>query len=264
MAYKKAEWPEVGDLIVATITKIAPYGAYATLDEYGGKEGLLHISELSTTWVKNIRNHVREGQKVVLKVLRVDPTKSHVDLSLRRVTGKEKKEKLLEWKKAKKAKVILKMTSEKRGVNLNEAYEIIEEKIISCFGSLYNGLEEASFRGKEVLIEAGIPEDWAKVLAEIAKDKIKVPRVKVRGILELTCTKSDGVEVIKRAFSKAKRIKKSKTSSINIYVVGTPRYRIEVSARDYKIAEEMLNDAVETALKSIEDEGGRGVFRREH
>lgn len=57
-----AQWPELGDLVVATAKRIESYGAYVTLDEYGNKEGLLHISEISTRWVRNVRNHVREGQ----------------------------------------------------------------------------------------------------------------------------------------------------------------------------------------------------------
>ena len=99
MALGKSEWPEVGDLIIGTITSIVPYGAYVSLDEYEEKEGLLHISEVSSRWVKNIRNFVREGQKNVLKVLRISPEKGHIDLSLRRVTMREKREKLLEWKR---------------------------------------------------------------------------------------------------------------------------------------------------------------------
>ncbi len=44
-------FPEVGDLVVATVTRVEDYGAYVKLDEYAGIEGLVHISEISTTWV---------------------------------------------------------------------------------------------------------------------------------------------------------------------------------------------------------------------
>ena len=93
-----SEWllPEIGEFVVVTIIRIMPYGAYAALDEYDDVEGLLHISEISSRWVKNIRDHVRERQKVVLKVLRVDSEKRHIDLSLRRVNEREKREKLLD------------------------------------------------------------------------------------------------------------------------------------------------------------------------
>ncbi|RJS86435.1 S1 RNA-binding domain-containing protein, partial [Candidatus Bathyarchaeota archaeon] len=49
----RPEWPEVGELVVATVRRIESYGAYVTLDEYDDKEGLLHISEISPSWVRN-------------------------------------------------------------------------------------------------------------------------------------------------------------------------------------------------------------------
>src|SRR5947199_9341604 len=89
------------------------YGTNFKLDEYGGIEGLVHISENSTTWVRNFRDHARACQKLVLKVLRVNPQRNQIDLSLRRVTGREKSEKMLEWKKERKAEAILKSAAEK-------------------------------------------------------------------------------------------------------------------------------------------------------
>lgn len=263
MVQKKPEWPEVGDLVVATVSKIQPYGAYVMLDEFDGKEGLLHISELSSSWVKNIRDHIRERQKVVLKVLRVDLEKGHVDLSLRRVTGREKKEKILEWKKNRRADLILKIVGEKAGLPLPEVYEKVGVKIEERFGNIYDGLEEIADKGEETLIKMGVPENYAKALNEAVLEKIKVPRVKVRGVLELTCPKRNGVEIIKDALAKAYAAKKTRDSNIDIYLVGSPRYRIEISARNYKTAEKILQNAVEVATKTIQSSGGEGNFKRE-
>ena len=85
MAERRVEWPERGDLVIATIDSITTYGAYVELEEYG-KKGLLHVSEISSSWIRNIRDFVREGQKIVLKVIRVKSEKGHIDVSLRRVT----------------------------------------------------------------------------------------------------------------------------------------------------------------------------------
>ena len=45
MAERKPEWPEAGDLVIATIETVTDYGAYAKLDEYDHR-GLLHVSEI--------------------------------------------------------------------------------------------------------------------------------------------------------------------------------------------------------------------------
>src|SRR5271157_4020209 len=117
-------YPEIGDLVVASVTHVVDYGAYVKLDEYDGVEGLIHISEIASTYVKNIRVHVRPGQKLALKVLRVSPQRFQVDLSLRRVTGREKSEKMLEWKKVKKADSIIKGAAERLQVGDEDVAKI--------------------------------------------------------------------------------------------------------------------------------------------
>jgi len=263
LSHEKAEWPEVGDLVMVTVKSIAPYGAYVTLDEYDDKEGLIHISEVSSSWVKNIRDHVREGQKTVLKVLRVDQEKKHVDLSLRRVSGAEKKEKLFQWKHDRKAESLLKITAERLNMPLEELKEKAELNIVEQYGSLYIGLEEASEKGAGALTEVGVPEKIADALAEIAHSKIKTPKVKIRGILELTCPASNGAEIIRDTLIAAENLKKARDAEVSIHVIGAPRYRVEVSAKEYKEAEKLLQRIFETSIQSLEKSGGQGSFKRE-
>ncbi len=261
MAVKKAEWPEPGDLVIASVQKITDYGAYVTLDEYG-KEGLLHVSEVSSGWVRNIRNFVREGQKTVLKVLRVDAEKGHVDLSLRRVSRNERREKILAWKMEKKAESLLRSASEKLNIPVEELLTKTGATIEESFGGIYEGLEKAAREGPEPLIEAGLPKDIATALAEVAKDKIRPPMVKIKGILELRCMKPNGVIHIREALLSAQEIEKAKDTKVRLYAVAAPKYAVEVLAEDYKEAEKILQKAAETAIKTITSAGGTGAFQR--
>jgi len=262
MALRKPEWPDVGDLVIVTVLRITDYGAYVKLDEYD-KEGLLHVSEISSSWVRNIRDFVREGQKVVLKVLRVDVEKRHVDLSLRRVTKREKREKILFWKKDRKAHSLLRNASEKLNIPLEEVYEKAGVLIEKEFGGIYEGLEKIAKEGANVLLKLGVPEDIAVTIEEIAKEKIRIPMVKIKGILELQCTKPNGASLIKEALLSAQKIQDLQGTKVRIYVVAPPKYRIEVSAEDYTKAESVLKKATETALKNIAKVEGQGAFRRE-
>jgi len=99
----KKNFPEEGELIVGTVIKVQGFGAFVSLDEYPHKEGFIHISEIATGWVKRIRNYVREKQKVVCKVLRVEASKNHIDLSLKRVNEHQRRDKIQEWKNNQKA-----------------------------------------------------------------------------------------------------------------------------------------------------------------
>ena len=261
MAFRKQEWPEVGDLVIATVENVMDYGAYVKLDEYD-KRGLLHISEISSSWIRNIRNFVREGQKVVLKVLRVDTEKGHVDLSLRRVTKREKIEKIMSWKQERKAEGLLRSVAEKTGLSSEEVYEKAGALMEREYG-LYEAFEKVVKEGVEVLTKMGVPDKLAMALAEVAEERIHIPMVKVKGIVELRCVKPNGVKILKEAFLNAKKAEKSKDAKLRFYVVAAPKYRIEVSAENYKHAEAILQGVAEKVVSNIVEAGGQGSFRRE-
>lgn len=261
MFLRKQEWPEVGDLVICTVETVTDYGAYVRLDEFD-KRGLLHISEVASSWIRNIRDYVREGQKVVLKVLRVDADKGHIDLSLRRVTKREKIEKMLSWKRERKAEGLLRSVAEKVGLSVEELYEKAGTLIDREYG-LYEGFEKAAMEGAEVLTKIGVPENLAEVFVEVARERIRVPMVKIRGIVELRCLKTDGVKVIKEAFLNAKKAEKTRGAKIRFYVVAAPKYCIEVSADNYKHAEAILQRVAENIVSNVVKAGGQGVFRRE-
>jgi len=251
------QYPEVGDLVVASVTRVVDYGAYVKLDEYDGVEGLIHISEIASTYVRNIRVHVREGQKLVLKVLRVSSQRAQVDLSLRRVTGREKSEKMLEWKKVKKADSIMKGAAEKLKVGEEEVSKV-RAVIYDKFDNPFDSFEEAADEGEEVFTKLGISEEWAKALTEVARSKIRLEKAKVTGTVELTCTKTEGVEAIRQALKGAKKVKKSRGTTIKVYTIGSPRYRFEVRSKEITDAQATLNLAVEEALNEIKGLGGQG------
>ncbi len=251
------QYPEVGDLVVASVTRVVDYGAYVKLDEYDGVEGLIHISEIASTYVKNIRVHVREGQKLVLKVLRVSPQRAQVDLSLRRVTGREKSDKMLEWKKVKKADSIVKGAAEKLKVG-DEEVSKVKAVIYEKFDNPFDAFEEATDEGEEIFTKLGVSEDWAKALTEVARSKIRLEKAKVTGTVELTCSKTEGLEAIRQALHGAKKVKKSRGTTIKIYTVGSPRYRMEVRSKEITDAQATLNLAIDEALKGIKSLGGEG------
>jgi len=258
----KPEWPEVGDLVITTVNRITDYGAYVTLDEYG-KEGLLHVSEVASSWVRNIRDFVREDQKTVLKVLRVDTEKGHVDLSLRRVTKRERIDKIMAFKRARKAETLMRSAGEKLGLSIDEVHAKAGVLIEKEFGDVYEGLERSAREGPKVLTKAGVPEDIAVGLEEIAREKIRLPLVKLKGVLELSCRKPDGVRLVREALLSAKKTEEAKEGLVRVYVVAPPKYAIEAAAEDYKKAEKVLQHASEEVLKTITKAGGEGVFKRE-
>ena len=98
------ELPEVGEIVVATITKLGDHGAYATLDEYNKIQGFLHVSEIAHGWVRNVSKYVKEGEKKVLLVKKISKGREEIDLSLKQVSREQQKRKLLDVKRFEKGK----------------------------------------------------------------------------------------------------------------------------------------------------------------
>jgi len=260
---QKPEWPERHELVLATVQKVTDYGAYVTLEEYGNKEGLLHRNEISTSWIRNIRNHVREGQKLVLKVLRVDPDKKHIDLSRKRVNKRERIDKIYTFKHERKAETFLQIVAEKLNTPLAEVTEKAAIPMEETYGDVYTALEEASRQGSEALTKIGVPSNIAQTLTELAREKIRPTLVEIKGILQLTSIKPDGVNLIKKALKAAQKTSTPDTAKIHIYTIAAPKYRLKVEAENYKQAETILQKASETAIKTITKASGEGSFKRE-
>ncbi len=261
MSEQRIEWPEIGDLVIATIKTVMDYGVYANLDEYN-KRGFLHISEISSARIRNIRDFVRENQKMVLKVLRVDVQKGHIDLSLRRVTKRERIEKIKSWKQDRKGDALLYAVGERAGMSKEEIYQnvgvVLEEKI-----GIYEAFEKALKDGAESLVKYGVPEDISKLIVQVADERIKIKTVKVRGVLEVRCMKPNGVRCIQEAFRSAKKSNTSKSAKIEFAVIAAPKYRVEVSAENWKTAEDVLQKVTESVVANITGAGGHGDFKPE-
>jgi len=242
------DYPEDGELVVCTVKDVKNYGAFVSLDEYDNKEGFIHVRDVATGWVKYIRDYVREGQKIVTKVLAIDTSKGHIDLSLKQVNEHQKREKIQLWKNEKKAEKLLEIVAEKLKRPPAELYEETAGELYEKYGGIYAAFEEAALNQKVFKKEHG-KKKWVEAFVEIAKENIQPPKVAIVAVMELTCPDSEGIIHIRDALMENST---SEKAEISIRYMGAPRYRIEVSTVDYKTAEEELKkifQGIESALK---------------
>jgi len=90
---------KAGSILEGTVVNITSFGAFVDID---GKTGLVHISEVSDTYVKNIRDHLKEKDKVKVKVISVDEN-GKISLSIKQAMPERKTVKPVEidWQKEK-------------------------------------------------------------------------------------------------------------------------------------------------------------------
>jgi small subunit ribosomal protein S1 len=97
-------WAEVlgalheGQLVTATVTKLAKFGAFARLEGHDEVEGLIHITELSEKRIEHPREVLQEGQTLTLRVVKLDPQARRIGLSLKRVQSADYSD--MDWEAA--------------------------------------------------------------------------------------------------------------------------------------------------------------------
>lgn len=262
MVKRRRKFPEYGELVIGTVKKIFDHGAFILLDEYD-LEAYCPLSEVSRSWFKGIREVLKEGQKLVFKVIRVNKRKGHIDVSLRRVFDAERRAKLSEWRRAQRAEKLLELAATKLNKDLDEAYEAAGWKLEDYYGEIYAGLEEAVRRGKEALLIAGLTNEWADILTKLAKSYIELPEAKVSGIFTITCFERDGILRIKHSLIEGLKVAKELGNvKIRIYTEGAPRYKIDLRAPDYKVAEKSLKEIVNRIVNVAKKNNCLITFKR--
>ncbi len=257
MSTEIQEMPEQGEIVLATVTKVMDHGAYVTLDEYDEIQGFLHISEIAPGWIRSINRFVKENEKKVLLVKKINLKRGDIDLSLKQVSKDQKKRKLKEVKKYEKGKTLLKNVQEKTNLS-DDQIEKLEDDIYSKFDSVYDAFIQIGRNGIDSVKDLKLSKKTASVIEEICS-KIKLPSVEIRGIMEITNSASNGIEIIKKILLDVLK----KDPSIDITYLGAPKYRLSITSDDFKSAEKKMKPILEEVQQSIEKKKGQFKFTRE-
>lgn len=79
---------QIGDIVVGKVTGIQNYGAFVIFND--DCQGLIHISEISSKFVRNILDFITIGSEIRVKVIDIDPKTKNARLSLKAVTERER------------------------------------------------------------------------------------------------------------------------------------------------------------------------------
>ena len=252
------ELPEIGEIVIATITKISDHGAYVTLDEYNKIQGFLHVSEIAPGWVRKVHRYVKEGEKKVLLVKKVGSERREIDLSLKQISKEQRKKKLLDVKRFEKEQGVLKNIQEKSELTTKQIEEL-EDKFLSKYDSVYDAMLNIAIKGNAEIDDLKLQKKVLVIIEDICS-KMKLPSVELRGILEISNNQSNGVELIQKTLSDAENVEDAK---IEITYLGAPRYRLSLVAQDFKTAEKSLKPILEKIEKNVKKQSGLYNFTRE-
>lgn len=234
------EYPEENELVLCTVETISNTSVFVKLDDYG-KTGILVTSEIAPGRIRNIRDYVVLNKRIVCKVLRVDKERGHIDLSLRRVSAKEKKEAMENYKKEKDALSIFERVVEKTKVSETVL------KIKNEFSLLSEFLSQA--KENPTLFEKFNLGKEAEKLSELIKERIRAKKAIVKASIKLKLPENSGISSIKKIFD----IKKP---GIKITYISAPNYLISVETDDYKKSNRILSEVIAEIASNAKKAGG--------
>jgi len=272
MVRSRTKFPKEGEFIVGKVNDIHDQYVYVDLIDYEGLDteefarGMIHVSEISSRWVKNIRQHVRIGQRVVLRVVRVDPTKGHIDLSLRRVNSAQREVRMKEWKYALKFENLLQFLTEDTDLTLDDAYKLIGFPILDQFNTYQEAIEELKESGKNILNDIkNVSEDVKDKFLQIVNENIKISTINIIGKIKLSYNAENGIDLVKESLIEAKKVIKNpkETRNLTISYIAAPFYRLEIISKDYLDAENILSEALEIIEAKVNKYNGTFDFIRD-
>jgi len=210
-----------GDAVLCTVTKIERTTVFLDVEDNG--PGTMVLSEVAAGRIRNLRAHVAPHKKIVCKILKVES--DHIELSLRRVTGKEREIVLERHKKERNLLSMFKAITPKKAESTLE--KIKDEYDILDF------VDDA--REDPKILEKFFTKEEAKKIHTIFAERMAKEKTVDKTII-LTSDSSTGVEDIKSIL---------KTDEAKISYLGSSKFSVAASAPDFRQANYLLEQIIE-------------------
>jgi len=172
-----------------------------------------------------MRQYVVPNKQIVCKILKIEG--DHIQLSLRRVNSKEKKEVMQSFKQSQAINVAFKQI-------LGDKEESIKEKILEDFKDLAEFIKAA--RNDESLIEKYIPEESQGAIKKVSEKKTKNEELKQN--IKIKCLENDGVNRIKKIFE-------IKNPNVSVNYISAGNFKLKLTVKDFKQGKKEMAELLE-------------------
>lgn len=268
-------YPEVEDVVMVQVKNIAEMGAYVSLLEYNGIEGMILLSELSRRRIRSISSLIKVGRQEPVMVVRVDKQKGYIDLSKRRVSEEEVAGCEERYNKSKMVHSIMRHVAETMDVDLEDLYVHVGWPLYKRYGhafeafkqivmdpdvildSLTREVKTTSPEGEEVVAtEPALSEDVKDALVKNIRRRMTPQPLKIRADVELKCFQYDGVLHIKEAMRKAEHAG-TEDCPVKIKLVAPPLYVLTTQTLDKEKGISVLEAAIKACTSAIDAHKGK-------
>ncbi len=214
---------EEGEIVLCTVEKIIGTTVFVKIE--GDGEGTIVTSEIAPGRIRNLRDYVVPQKKIVCKVLRM--SNNRIDLSLRRVTSKEKKDVMERYDMEKSSEVILK------SILKEKALKVIEE--IKKQDKVYDFLQKS--RQDNKLLEKYMEKEESEKILKILNEK-KEKAIEVKQNFMLRNRTGSGILSIRKILQDTDAV-----------YLGNSRFSLTIKGKDYKQANHQLTQIMEKIMQ---------------
>ncbi|MFB6265488.1 MAG: hypothetical protein ABEI07_00205, partial [Candidatus Nanohaloarchaea archaeon] len=211
-----------------------------------------HISEVSRSWVRDIGQHLDEGERTVAQVVEVEEDGT-INLSLKRVNDNQKREAMDEWNREQKADKFLKKVSDRTGRDLDELYEEVAFPFQREYDSTFEGFEQAAM-GEVDFNSLGIQEELVDAVTEVAKENISLKQVEMEGEMTIEVPGGEGVDALREALEVGE--------NAEVSYISAPEYSITVWGRNSEDAKQRMDESLDAIEERVEEAGGSFGFEK--
>ncbi|MFA5303944.1 MAG: S1 RNA-binding domain-containing protein [Candidatus Nanoarchaeia archaeon] len=246
--YKKSGFPGIKDIVLCKVKKILPHSVFVELVEYENKEGMIHISELSNRWTRNINEIVTLNSIIVCRVEKIDQLKGYIDLSKKRVTSGEEKAKKDEMQNEIHIEKIIEHALKKNSMTLKEFYEKQGYKLIEEYGSLHN-FYEYYLEDPKTLNELVFGKKIIESIKESFESLIQKNRVNQKKVIKIYANGENGLKNLKEFIAELLKIP-DEDNKMSIKYMNSPEYLVSINSSSYKKAD-LFFDKVLAKMKEL-------------
>lgn len=229
--------PEEGQLVSCIVTKVVGTIVFVKIEDFN-LEGTITFPEIAPGRIRNIRDYVFPGKKIVCKVLRV--SQGFTELSFRRVKVNERNDFNERSKKEKSYTALLRTL-------IKEDSEKVIASIKEKEGSLFDLFENA--RENPSLLSKYLPKEASDKIARILSEK-KAKETTISRKFSLSSKSADGIILVRNMIKEA-----SKGINLEVSYIAAGKYLVKIKTKDLKAADSQLTKMMQ-ALEILSKKSG--------
>lgn len=268
--FYESQFPEVETTVVVQVLRVdEKSGAYVSLLEYDGKEGMINLGELSKKRIRSMAKILRVGSIEVCMVMSVDEEKGYVNLSKKRVEPEDVPPKQELFAKAKAVHSVMQHVAATHGLEVEDLCQKVSWPLHEKYPSAYDAFKKHTMQVINIWDELDFSQpgvdlsDKAEAIKEDIETHMKrrlvTSTLRLQAKCEVACTEYAGIDAIKNALSDGFKASKEECE-VNIKLIAHPLFALSCICRDKELGCNTLNEAMDHIQKSIESENGTFVI----